>query len=50
VAVITTDANETVQPIHHRMPVVIDATDVEIWLGTTRTRLPSSCDRPPTMC
>jgi putative SOS response-associated peptidase YedK len=32
-AVITTEANETVQPIHHRMPVIIDPTDVEIWLG-----------------
>lgn len=32
-AVITTEANETVQPIHHRMPVVVDPTDVEIWLG-----------------
>lgn len=33
VALLTTDANETVQPIHHRMPVIIDPTDVEIWLG-----------------
>jgi putative SOS response-associated peptidase YedK len=32
-AVITTDANETLLPIHHRMPVIIDPTDVEIWLG-----------------
>jgi putative SOS response-associated peptidase YedK len=31
--VLTTDANETVLPIHHRMPVIIDPTDVEIWLG-----------------
>jgi putative SOS response-associated peptidase YedK len=32
-AVITTEANETLLPIHHRMPVIIDPTDVEIWLG-----------------
>jgi putative SOS response-associated peptidase YedK len=32
-AVITTDANETLLPIHHRMPVIIDPKDVEIWLG-----------------
>lgn len=32
-AVITTDANETLQPIHHRMPVILDPTDVESWLG-----------------
>jgi hypothetical protein len=32
-ALITTDANETLRPIHHRMPVIIDATEVEIWLG-----------------
>ncbi|WP_439580409.1 SOS response-associated peptidase [Elioraea sp.] len=32
-AVITTDANETLLPIHHRMPLIIDPTDVEIWLG-----------------
>jgi putative SOS response-associated peptidase YedK len=32
-AVLTTDANETLLPIHHRMPVIIDPTDVEIWLG-----------------
>jgi putative SOS response-associated peptidase YedK len=32
-ALITTGANETLRPIHHRMPVIIDATEVEIWLG-----------------
>lgn len=32
-AVITTDANETLLPIHHRMPVIIDRTEVQIWLG-----------------
>jgi putative SOS response-associated peptidase YedK len=32
-AVITTNANDTVVRIHHRMPVIIDPTDMEIWLG-----------------
>jgi putative SOS response-associated peptidase YedK len=32
-ALITTDANETLRPIHHRMPVIIDPTEVAIWLG-----------------
>jgi putative SOS response-associated peptidase YedK len=32
-AVITTDANETLLPIHHHMPVIIEHGDVETWLG-----------------
>jgi putative SOS response-associated peptidase YedK len=32
-ALITTGANETLRPIHHRMPVIIDPTELEIWLG-----------------
>lgn len=32
-AVITTDANETLRPIHHRMPVAIDPKDFETWLS-----------------
>ncbi len=32
-AVITTNANETLLPIHHRMPAIIEPTDAEIWLG-----------------
>src|SRR5690606_16295547 len=31
-AVITTDANELVAPIHDRMPVIIDRTDYERYL------------------
>lgn len=33
VAVITTDANGTLRPIHDRMPVIIEPADVETWLG-----------------
>mgnify|MGYP003145989551 CR=1 FL=1 len=31
-AVVTTDANETLMPIHHRMPVILDERDWEMWL------------------
>ncbi len=30
--IITTDANETVKPIHNRMPAVIEPDDYDIWL------------------
>jgi len=33
VAIVTTDANEALRDIHHRMPVVIDAKDFETWLS-----------------
>jgi putative SOS response-associated peptidase YedK len=32
VAIITTQANETLQPIHHRMPVVIEQKEFSRWL------------------
>jgi len=31
-AVITTDANVTLRPIHHRMPVILEAKDFDLWL------------------
>jgi len=31
-AIITTDANATLMPIHHRMPVILDAADFDTWL------------------
>ncbi|WP_373060839.1 SOS response-associated peptidase [Gemmatimonas sp.] len=30
--IITTDANATMEPIHHRMPVILPLSDVEAWL------------------
>jgi putative SOS response-associated peptidase YedK len=36
-AIITTDANATLQPIHHRMPVILDGADFEAWLTTPET-------------
>jgi putative SOS response-associated peptidase YedK len=32
-AIVTTDANATLAPIHHRMPVVIAPADFALWLG-----------------
>jgi putative SOS response-associated peptidase YedK len=32
VAIITTDANKTLHPIHHRMPVVIPPEAFDVWL------------------
>lgn len=32
-AIVTTQANETMSQVHHRMPVVIDEEDWELWLG-----------------
>ena len=31
-AVVTTEANETLTPIHHRMPVILDPKDYVTWL------------------
>lgn len=33
VAIVTTDANETVRPIHDRMPVIVPPTSYERWLN-----------------
>jgi putative SOS response-associated peptidase YedK len=34
--ILTTDANELMQPIHDRMPVILDAPDYQSWLDPTR--------------
>jgi len=31
--IITTTANQLMQPIHHRMPVILELKDYKIWLG-----------------
>lgn len=33
-AIITTEANAVLEPIHHRMPVVLERADWELWLAT----------------
>jgi len=32
-AIITTEANAVLEPIHHRMPLVLDRDDWDVWLG-----------------
>ena len=34
-AIVTTSANRTVQPIHDRMPVILQPQDYDLWLNTT---------------
>ncbi len=33
---ITTDANPLMQPVHRRMPVILDEAEQEIWLNNTQ--------------
>lgn len=37
-AILTTVANETLRPIHDRMPVIVDPKDYELWLDPTVER------------
>ncbi|RAP40824.1 DUF159 family protein [Rhodovulum viride] len=32
-AIVTTEANRAMQPVHHRMPVILDPDDWPLWLG-----------------
>ena len=36
--ILTTQANTLVQPVHERMPVILDPRDYAIWLAPTRTQ------------
>jgi putative SOS response-associated peptidase YedK len=42
-AIITTTANETLAPIHHRMPVILDKTAQEHWLNVTDVSASEAC-------
>ena len=35
--IVTTDANDALRPIHHRMPVILDAEDYDAWLDAEDT-------------
>lgn len=35
--IVTTDANDALQPIHHRMPVILDPEDFDTWLDAENT-------------
>ena len=34
-ALLTTDANDTLRPLHERMPVIVESPDWPLWLGET---------------
>ncbi|GAB5503683.1 MAG: SOS response-associated peptidase [Pyruvatibacter sp.] len=36
-SIITTQANATLAPVHHRMPVILDEADWETWIDTSET-------------
>ncbi len=42
-AIITTQANQTLKPIHHRMPVILDKTAQAHWLDTTEFSATEVC-------
>jgi putative SOS response-associated peptidase YedK len=45
--ILTTDANEVLEPIHNRMPVILDRKDYQRWLEpTSADRLPVDLMRP----
>lgn len=35
--IITTEANDLMKPIHHRMPVILSEKDYDVWLNTEKT-------------
>jgi putative SOS response-associated peptidase YedK len=46
-SILTTDANEVLEPIHNRMPVILDPKDYNRWLEPSSTeRLPADLLRP----
>jgi putative SOS response-associated peptidase YedK len=51
--IITTDANEVMAPVHHRMPVVLGRNDYDWWLGPDSTdlvRLLEPCPASELVC
>ncbi|HET8700820.1 MAG TPA: SOS response-associated peptidase [Nitrococcus sp.] len=45
-AIITTDANRLMAPIHNRMPVILEEADWPLWLGETEDRDPAELLHP----
>jgi putative SOS response-associated peptidase YedK len=45
-AIVTTDPNEVVQPLHNRMPVIVPERDYDRWLSTESARPPIDLLRP----
>ena len=46
VAIVTTEANEKLRPIHARMPVILDPNDYDQWLGETTETIAQTLLRP----
>jgi putative SOS response-associated peptidase YedK len=46
---ITTEANEFMRPLHHRMPVVMQAATADEWLAGSEELLQQAADRTPAM-
>jgi len=46
VAIVTTEANEKLRPIHARMPVILDHNDYDQWLGETTETTAQTLLRP----
>ncbi len=46
VAIVTTEANEKLRPIHARMPVILDPNDYDQWLGETTETTAQTLLRP----
>jgi putative SOS response-associated peptidase YedK len=45
-AIVTTDPNEVVHPLHNRMPVIVPERDYDRWLSTESARPPIDLLRP----
>ncbi|MDJ0938594.1 MAG: SOS response-associated peptidase [Woeseiaceae bacterium] len=46
---ITTDANEFMQSLHHRMPMILDADGVDRWLSGDDTMLEHAVEKTPVL-
>ena len=42
---LTTSANELMEPLHDRMPVILDPADFEMWLGNGKDSTPRELDQ-----
>ncbi len=46
---ITTEANEFMRPLHHRMPVILQAATADEWLAGSEDLLDQAADRTPAL-
>jgi putative SOS response-associated peptidase YedK len=49
-ALLTLAANEFMQPLHHRMPVILRADTADDWLSGTTNFLENAAERTPKLC